>query len=121
MPQPWSGLIWQRVEDHEVAGLLLIDSAHENRIRRLPASLRRELVAETSYRFCRLEAPMELLRSAGLVNSRLPIFEPESLRPMHAAAVMETRLVRGAGPYMQLDAPNAVADAIEEVRSMVGR
>jgi hypothetical protein len=40
---------------------------------------------------------------------------------MHAAAVMETRLVRGAGPYMQLDAPNAVADAIEEVRSMVGR
>jgi hypothetical protein len=142
---------------------------------------------------------MELLRSAGLINSRLPIFEPENLRPMHAAAVTETRfcqmvraeasafrpaasrterphplgdlplivltagngmavdagihrmglpvdalqhwdgiwlalqgelaalstrsrhrLVRGAGPYIQLDAPNAVAVAIEEVLSMVG-
>jgi pimeloyl-ACP methyl ester carboxylesterase len=183
----------------DTAGLLLIDSAHENQIRRLPASLRREVVGETSYRFCRLEAPMELLRSAGLINSQLPIFEPENLRPMHAAAVTETRfcqmvraeasafrpaasrterphplgdlplivltagngmavdagihrmglpvdalqhwdgiwlalqgelaalstrsrhrLVRGAGPYIQLDAPNAVAVAIEEVLSMVG-
>ncbi len=76
----------------EVSGLLLIESAHENQIQRMPETLSKVMLSDLrSNRFCDVATPMSMARAFGFVNAFLPILSPENLRPMSPAAMQETR------------------------------
>ena len=77
---------------NEVAAVLLVDSAHENQARRLARTLPQVATADRAgFRFCGIEAPLTIVRAAGLVNAYFAIAGPENLRPMHPATVGRTR------------------------------
>jgi pimeloyl-ACP methyl ester carboxylesterase len=89
----------------EVFALLLIDSLHENQIRRTPKAMMEGPMSDVApTRFCRVEAPMSAVRASGLVNAYLPIGSPENLRPMQPEAIQKTRYcaaVRAEAPVFR--------------------
>jgi len=75
-----------------VGGLLLVDSAHENQMRHVPEGMVAAMTTgHARQRFCRIDAPLTLVRAPGLINAYVPVLAPENLRPMHAAAIQDTR------------------------------
>jgi pimeloyl-ACP methyl ester carboxylesterase len=76
----------------DVVAVLLIESSHENQVRRMSEALAQATLSDLGRkRFCQVESPVSIVRASGLVNAYLAIWTPENLRPMLPAAINQTR------------------------------
>src|SRR5690606_6803742 len=75
----------------DVAGIVLIDSAHENQRARMPTTLRSERdPLRTPLRVCRVLAPFGIVRALKLIDPYVPPSLPDDERATRVSALYRT-------------------------------
>lgn len=119
----WGGVLAREYAasyPEQIAGLVLVDSAHESQWRHLPDGAWPELESELNRRLilCRLGAPLGMVRLLGIWEEALPASLPEEVRGPriaalnrrhHCAADSKARIAMGMD-LRQSDPPRRLGD-----------
>jgi len=102
----------------DVAGMVLVDSSHENQNQRLPAEfVKINATQQVAIQFCRLTAPFGLVRAVKMMDSLVAVFQLTEEEKQPLLAAMNRTPYCGAAAR-ELNMFNAYASQPKELASL---